>query len=103
MTTTEKITFTENEDITTIKSKIRKDSYQVMIKNDDGTYNIIHPKNRKPEVSESINDVNFQLLIISEVLQTRKHIGIYNDEAKRENISVVKAKPIVFEEIKVAK
>ncbi|WP_347219337.1 hypothetical protein [Chryseobacterium sp.] len=87
-------------DIQQKQNIIRKQSFQRLFKYPDNTHSIVHAKDQIPEIGNTINTYNFQLMSINEVVNTRPHKGVYKDESNRQSVSIVKAIPLVFEIIK---
>ncbi|WP_126654085.1 hypothetical protein [Chryseobacterium aureum] len=94
-----KIQFFNETDLFQKQHSLRKKSFQGLCKNYDGTHNIVHDKNLIPEVGQIVNTYNFQLMVIIEVISTRKHKGVYKNEDNRENVSCVSVAPLLFEKL----
>ncbi len=94
-----KIQFFNETDLFQKQNSLRKTSFQGLCKNYDNTHNIIHQKNIIPEVGQIVNTYNFQLMIITEVISTRNHKGVYKNEDNREKISCVNVAPLLFEKL----
>ncbi|WP_213279358.1 hypothetical protein [Chryseobacterium indologenes] len=87
-------------DIQQKQNIIRKQSFQGLFKYPDNTHSIVHTNDQVPEIGNTINTYNFQLMSITEVVTTRPHKGIFKDESKRLNVSIVTVIPLVYEIIK---
>lgn len=95
-----KIEYFNEYDLALKKQGLIKTSFQGLFKYPDGTHSIVHEKNIVPEIGQIVSTYNFQLMIITEIIGTRPHQGVYNDESKRQNVSIVNVEPLVFEQLR---